>query len=54
MFDLLLEPNVRDEDEENFFYSKKKRFVYWTRHLTMRQNLSSDNERLGLDMTMKI
>ena len=27
MFDLLLESNVRHENEENFFYSKKKRFV---------------------------
>ena len=48
MFHLRLESNVRHENEENFFYSKKKRVVYKTKYLTMRQNLSSDNERLGL------
>ena len=46
--DLLLESNVRYENEENFFYLKKKIVVYKTKYLTMRQNLSSDNERLGL------
>ena len=28
MFHLLLESNIRHENEENFFYSKKKTFVY--------------------------
>ena len=32
MFDLLLESNVRHENEEKFFYSKKKRFVYKTKY----------------------
>ena len=34
--------------KRTFCYSKKKRFVYKAKYLTIRQNLSSDNERLGL------
>ena len=51
MFDLLPESNVRDENEENFFYSmtmrkKEDSSIHRTKtkYLTMRQNLSSDNE----------